>query len=128
MIGVLGGDAFSYQVVKNESLDVTEKLAYMQMVLVALILCTEENFNLVCDLIEEDRQLATRRLAEKVGLSIAIMATLMNYHVGQHNMSARWVSRMLTPEQKREKVITSEANLAPFNSNPKNISGSLCYI
>lgn len=126
MVGVLGDDAPSYQVVKNWSRQFRcgrKTCEHAKGAGRPQTVCTQENVNRVCDLIKQDRRLTTRRLAEITGLSNGTIATIINAYLGLHKVSARWVPRMLTPEQKRERVITSEANLALFNSNPKSFLG-----
>ncbi len=65
-----------------------------------------------------DRRLTTRHIAENVGFSNGTADTISTEYLGLHKVSARWVPKMLTPDQKRVRVQHSEANLARFRQNP----------
>ena len=60
-----------------------------------------------------DRRLKMREIYETVGISKNCVANILHY------MSARWVPRLLTPDNKRNREIISEQCLTLFKSNPK---------
>jgi [histone H3]-lysine36 N-dimethyltransferase SETMAR len=80
---------------------------------------TQENVNKVHDLIMKDRRLTVRDLAETTGLSVGTTHAILTTCLDMRKISARWVPRMLTIDQKRIRVTHSERLLAQYQQNPK---------
>ena len=60
-----------------------------------------------------------REIAEIVGISDERVRNILHEHLNKKKLSARWVPRLLTIDQKRTRVTTSEAGLAMFKLNKK---------
>ena len=71
------------------------------------------------DLILADRRLNVREIAETVGISKHRMGHILDEILGIRKLSARWVPRLLTPDNKRIRETTSEQCLMLFMRNPK---------
>lgn len=84
---------------------------------------TPENVTKIHDLVMADRRLTIRRLHELTGISATRIQHILSEVLDMHKVSARWVPRMLTPDQKRVRVTTSTANLAAFRANPTRFLG-----
>ncbi|XP_039309549.1 protein GVQW3-like [Solenopsis invicta] len=80
---------------------------------------TEDNVTKVHDLILADRRLKVREIAEIVGISKDRVGHILHEILGIRKLSARWVSRLLTPDNKRNRETTSEQCLTLFKRNPK---------
>ncbi|XP_014485164.1 PREDICTED: histone-lysine N-methyltransferase SETMAR-like, partial [Dinoponera quadriceps] len=62
---------------------------------------TEENIRLVGSLIEGDRRLTVAEIASVVRISFGSVQAIITDDLGFRNVSARWVPRLLTENQKR---------------------------
>ncbi|XP_014486995.1 PREDICTED: histone-lysine N-methyltransferase SETMAR-like, partial [Dinoponera quadriceps] len=62
---------------------------------------TEENIRLVGSLIEGDCRLTVAEIASVVGISFCSIQAIITDDLGFRNVSARWVPRLLTDNQKR---------------------------
>ena len=60
-----------------------------------------------------------REIAEILSISSERVVNIFYTHLCIRKLYARWLLRMLTIEQQRNRVTTSEQNLAYFNHNPK---------
>jgi histone-lysine N-methyltransferase SETMAR len=69
---------------------------------------TPENVEKGEQLVLEDTRLKKKQLAEMVGVSFTTILNILHQHLGLSKVSARWVPRMLTPLQKRQRVECSE--------------------
>lgn len=65
---------------------------------------TEANVGRVRDLIEADGRLTIDELEQETGLSHGTIWRILHYDLGLVIKSARWVPRLLTAEQKQERV------------------------
>ena len=84
---------------------------------------TEDVVELVkCD-IEEDRRVTLRQLAARYDMSLGSMQNLVTEQLGMRKKSARWVPKLLSEEQKEERVRCSQAfvKMAMDNSQSLNI-------
>lgn len=79
---------------------------------------TPEIINKVHDMVLADRKLKVREIAEQVGISVERVFHILHDHCQMKKLCARWVPRILTPEQKRVRVVTSEQCLAKLKHNP----------
>ena len=61
--------------------------------------------------------LADREIVEAIGISHGSVVSILKDHLGMKKLSARWVSRLLTIDHKRNRVTTSIECLALFNRN-----------
>lgn len=71
------------------------------------------------DMVLQDRRVKVREIAEIVGISDERVRNILHEHLNMKKLSARWVPRLLTIDQKRTRVTTSEAGLAMFKRNKK---------
>ena len=60
------------------------------------------------DLVLTDRRLKVREIAETVGISKDCVGHILHEILGMRKLSARWVPRLLTPNNKRNRETTSE--------------------
>lgn len=68
---------------------------------------TPEMINKVHDMVLADRKLKVREIAEQVGISVDRVFHILHDHCHMKKLCERWVPLMLTPEQKRARVVTS---------------------
>lgn len=80
---------------------------------------TEETVDKIHDLVLADRRVKVRELAEMAGISTERVSHILHEILGMRKLSARWVPRLLTPENKRNRETTSKTCLALFNRNPE---------
>ena len=80
---------------------------------------TPENINKIHDLVMADRRCTIRHLEELTGMSSTRIQSILTKQLGLHKVSARWVPRMLTPDQKRIRVTSCEGLLARYRVNPE---------
>ena len=67
-----------------------------------------------------DRRSMISHMAKEVGISISRerVENILHEELGMSNVYARWVPRILTPDQKHSRTIRSQADLAIFDANP----------
>ncbi|XP_046976362.1 histone-lysine N-methyltransferase SETMAR-like [Vanessa cardui] len=75
---------------------------------------TEDNVKKVEDIVLADRRVTIRHVAEITGLSYGSIQRILANELHMNKVSARWVPRMLTDEQKNKRVDISRANLEKF--------------
>ncbi|GFS04114.1 histone-lysine N-methyltransferase SETMAR [Elysia marginata] len=81
---------------------------------------TEKNVSTVEKLIMQDRRITVKQLAFETKISIGSVETILHDHLNLNKVSARWVPRLLTTDQKQERVnycqhlLRQEANDAFF--------------
>lgn len=80
---------------------------------------TEDNVTKIHDLVLADRRLKVREIAETVGISKDRVGHILHEILGMRKLSARWVPRLLTPDNKRNRETISEQCLTLFKRNPK---------
>ena len=64
----------------------------------------DENVEIVHNLVMCDRRRDLRSIASEVGISFGTLQTIITDVLGTSNVSARWVLRMLTDDQKRSRL------------------------
>ena len=64
-------------------------------------------------------KMKVREVAEIVSILTERVVNMLHTHLYLRKLCARWVPRLLTIDQKRIRVNTSEQNLAHLNRNPK---------
>jgi histone-lysine N-methyltransferase SETMAR len=67
----------------------------------------------------EDRRVKIRYIAEILGIGYGTVQRILKDKLDMNKLSARWVPRMLTPDQKRIRVEHSSALLARFRADPE---------
>lgn len=81
---------------------------------------TPENIEKVHDMVLDDPRVKVREIAEAVGISTGSVISILHEKLDMRKLTARWVPRLLTIDQKRERVRTSQQCLDMFNHNPKD--------
>jgi histone-lysine N-methyltransferase SETMAR len=76
-----------------------------------------ETIDKVHDMVLADRRLKVREIAETIGISADRVHHILTEELGMSKVSARWVPRLLSPEQKRVRAVTSKTNLALYKRN-----------
>ena len=79
---------------------------------------TQENIDQVHRLVMDDRRLTISQIASGVGISRERVEHILHNELGMSKVSARWVPRLLTPDQKLTRVTMSRDNLALFEADP----------
>ena len=79
---------------------------------------TKENINRIHHMAMDDRRLTVNQIADAVAISRERVDNVLHQELGMSKVSARWVPRLLTPAQKHNRLIMSEANLTLFETNP----------
>lgn len=82
--------------------------------------CSDENVEAIKELIEADRRLKVRELSASTGLSYGTVYTILHEKLGLSKLSARWIPRMLTAQQKQIRADSSLALLHLYNENPED--------
>lgn len=65
---------------------------------------TEENINTGAAMIRTDPRLTVRELASYLRISVGSTHTLLKEHMNMSRVCARWIPRLLTPDQKHNRV------------------------
>jgi len=75
--------------------------------------------NKIHDIMLADRRVKIREIANIVKISTERIQNVLHETLGMKKLSARWVPRLLTVEQKRNRMTTSKHCLDMFKCNPK---------
>lgn len=86
---------------------------------------TEENMEAVEDSVMNDRRVSVRKIAAETQVSVGSVETILHEHLHMFKVSARWIPRLLTPEQKQVRKETSREVLDLFNEDPEDFLGRL---
>jgi len=78
---------------------------------------TEQNVTKIHHPVLADRRLKIGEIAETVGISKYRVGHILHYILGMCKLSARWVPRLLTMDNKRNRNTTSEQSLTLFKRN-----------
>ncbi|XP_031328764.1 uncharacterized protein LOC116159819 [Photinus pyralis] len=73
---------------------------------------TPEMINKVHNMIMADRRIKLRELVEALNIPNERVHNIIHHHLDMKKLSARWVLRLLTNDQMRKRVTTSETLLA----------------
>ena len=65
-----------------------------------------------------DRRIKTREIVQATGISRGTVFSILHEKLDVIKISARWMPRLLSGENKRNRVVNSEAILALFRRNP----------
>ena len=74
---------------------------------------------MVHDIVLNDPKVKVREIPEIVSISTERVINILHTTLCMRKLCARWMSRLLTIDQKRIRVTTLEQNLVYFNRNPK---------
>ncbi|UYV67060.1 hypothetical protein LAZ67_4003783 [Cordylochernes scorpioides] len=80
---------------------------------------TQENIDKIHDLVMLYRRMTVRQIGETLGIPKTTVGRIMREHLGLRKLSARWVPKLLTPDQKAVRRKLSSINLALFEANPE---------
>lgn len=86
---------------------------------------TEQCIQKIHRMVLNDRKLKLREIAEAVHISVGLVHDILHNHLHMKKLLARWVPRVLTPEQKENRVIASELGLKTFQRNPTDFVARL---
>lgn len=64
------------------------------------------------------RHLNVNQIANTIGISCERVENILHKELDLSKVSARWVPRLLTPDQKQTRLVMSLANLALFEADP----------
>lgn len=81
---------------------------------------TEGNIKKIPDLVLGDRRMTIWHLVELTGLSYGSIQRILTDELHMKKVSASWVPRMLTNEQKEIRCQVSKANLEKYQADPDN--------
>ena len=81
---------------------------------------TPEMFNKVHDIVMTDRRVTERYIASTVGISQERVHSILTMDLEMRKLSTRWVSRLLTVDQKHTRRTLSRTNLNLFEEDPAN--------
>ena len=80
---------------------------------------TDENVEIILNLVMCDRRLDLQSIVSEVGISFGAVQTIPTDILGMSNVSARWVPRMLTDDQKRSRLDISRYLLSRMKEERK---------
>ncbi|GFU15790.1 histone-lysine N-methyltransferase SETMAR [Trichonephila clavipes] len=78
---------------------------------------THENIAKVLQIMLDDGRIKVIEIAEFMNMSKERVCHILNQHLGMRKLSARWVPRLLTLDQKRVRMNISNALWAQFKRN-----------
>ena len=81
---------------------------------------TPEMVNKVHDIVMTDRRVTERYIAIAVGISQERVHSILTEDLEMRKLSARWVPRLLTVDQKQTRRTLSHTNLNLFEEDPAN--------
>ena len=81
---------------------------------------TPENIKKVLKIVMDDRKLKVREIAKIVNISTRSVSTILNEKLGMKKVFSKWVPRLLTMEQKQQRVDDSESCLSLFTRNKQD--------
>lgn len=79
---------------------------------------TQENIDRVHHMVMDDRRLTVNQIADAVAISRERVENILHKELGMSKVSARWVPRLLTPDQKHTRLVMSQANLVLLEADP----------
>ena len=81
---------------------------------------TPENIKKVHQIIFENRKLKLREIADILNISYGSVYDILHENLSMRKLLSKWVPRLLTVDQKRQRVIDSERCLELFRRNKLN--------
>ena len=86
---------------------------------------SQENVDSVLDTVTQDKRITIRQIAETCDISKSTVKRILHEILNLNNMSARWVPRMLSADQKRRRMQVSQEHLDEFRADPESFLGHL---
>lgn len=80
---------------------------------------TEEIVDKIHDIVMEDRRMKVREISNMVNISTERVHNILHNELAMRKLSARWVPRLLTVDQKRVRMQMSKLSLSQFKRNKK---------
>ncbi|UYV84883.1 hypothetical protein LAZ67_X003862 [Cordylochernes scorpioides] len=80
---------------------------------------TQENIDKIHDLVMLDRRMTVRQIEETLDIPKTTVDRIVREHLGLRKLSARWVPKLSTPDQKAVRRKLSSDNLALFEAKPE---------
>ncbi|KAI6659860.1 hypothetical protein LOD99_14200 [Oopsacas minuta] len=81
---------------------------------------TRSNIERVQTILDEDRRTTLRELEERVGMSKATLHSIITEYLEMSRVTARWIPKLISKEQKRERVRVTKELLSRYKSE-KNL-------
>ena len=81
---------------------------------------TPENIKQVLKIAKDNRKLKVGEIAKMVKISTGSASTILNKKLGMKKVFSKWVQRLLTMEQKQQRVGDSESCLSLFTRNKQD--------
>ena len=79
---------------------------------------TDVQVDAIHHMVLDDRRLTKEQIAKTVDISSGSVHSVLSNILGMSKLFARWIPRMLTPEQKLKRADISRALLTRFQSDP----------
>ena len=79
---------------------------------------SQANIDHVHQMVMNDRRLTIRSIATVIGISHERVENILTKELGMAKVSARWIPRLLNPDQKRTRLTMSKENLDLFEADP----------
>ena len=79
---------------------------------------TQENIDRIHQMLINDRRLSISHLVNVISISHERVKNILHIEFGMSKVSARWLPRLLTPDQKLTRLVMLKANLARFEADP----------
>ncbi|CAK9826871.1 Histone-lysine N-methyltransferase SETMAR [Anthophora retusa] len=79
-----------------------------------------ENIKKVLKIVLKDRKVKLREIADTLKISEGSVFTILHENLSMHKLFSKWVPRLLTPDQKRQRVDDSERCLELFKRDKKD--------
>ncbi|KAI6654492.1 hypothetical protein LOD99_888 [Oopsacas minuta] len=77
---------------------------------------THSNIERVQTILDEDRRITLRELGERVGISKATLHSIITEDLEKSKVTVRWVPKLHSKEQKRERVKVSKELLSRYKA------------
>ena len=78
---------------------------------------TEVNIAAVADLVKNDRLITSRVIAESLNIPKTVVLWMLKEDLGKRKLCARFVPHSLTPEQREDRVTSSQDIIAMGNAD-----------
>ena len=128
ILSVLGDNSVSYAKVKKwvanfkRGVTVTEDAPRPGRPATSI---NEDHVNKAETMVHADRRVTVRSVAETLRISYGSAEEILTRNLGMKKVSARWVPRMLTPEQKQYRIQISQQLLQRFRADPDDFLSRL---
>ena len=81
---------------------------------------TPETIKKVHQIVFENRKLKLREIADTLKISYGSVYAILHEHLSMRKLLSKWVPRLFTVDQKRQRVVDSERCLELFRRNKPN--------